>query len=441
VQHIAAVESNDPRNNGDLARLECGEEADVDQWDRVVATHAFVEAVAGRRQAVGGEVADVDLAHRCGDRIEDTWRQVPEQHAKRERGDAVPLAQHDVRRSSYGDGDIASPALDQINRDLGAGVAASDHEDTATGKRRRVAIGRCVQQLAGEPVCAGPVWRPRGVVVAGRDDHRSCRQVAGRRTHLPAPVGAIDGADRSAQPDIETVVAGVVLEIADDVVASDPLAVATWDPVARQMRQPAHGVEVEPVVVTVPARSDRVSAVDHNGVDALPPEHGCRREAGRTGADHHHVGCRANGHRASSWTGSPHCSRPDGRYLARVEIWFNPGCSKCRAAKAALDEAGLTYTLRRYLDEPPTTDELRTTLDGLDLQPWDITRTAEPLAAELGIADLPHDREAWIALLAAHPSLIQRPIMVTTDGQAWVARDPETVDTAVKHAAAEQASD
>ena len=116
-----------------------------------------------------------------------------------------------------------------------------------------------------------------------------------------------------------------------------------------------------------------------------------------------------------------------------MEIWFNPGCSKCRAAKAALDEAGLTYTLRRYLDEPPTEAELRATLEALDLEPWDITRTGEPLAAELGVADLPRDRDVWIALLAGNPSLIQRPIMVTTDGQAWVARDADSVETAIKN--------
>ena len=116
-----------------------------------------------------------------------------------------------------------------------------------------------------------------------------------------------------------------------------------------------------------------------------------------------------------------------------MEIWFNPGCSKCRAAKAALDEAGLTYTIRRYLDDPPTADELRETLDALGLEPWDITRLGESVAADLGLADLEHDRERWIDILADNPILIQRPIMVTTDGQAWVARDPETVETAVKH--------
>jgi arsenate reductase (glutaredoxin) len=116
-----------------------------------------------------------------------------------------------------------------------------------------------------------------------------------------------------------------------------------------------------------------------------------------------------------------------------MEIWFNPGCSKCRAAKAALDEAGLTYTIRRYLDDPPTEDEIRTTLDALVLEPWDITRLGEPLASDLGLQDLPRDRDRWIAVLAANPSLIQRPIMVTTDGQAWVARDPDAVETAIKH--------
>ena len=117
-----------------------------------------------------------------------------------------------------------------------------------------------------------------------------------------------------------------------------------------------------------------------------------------------------------------------------MEIWFNPKCSKCRMAKEALDEAGVDYTLRRYLDEPPTVDELRGVLDQLELEPWDITRTGDPLAAEVGVAEWPRERDEWLARLAQHPALIQRPIVVTPDGSAWVARDPETVQTAVDHA-------
>ena len=102
-------------------------------------------------------------------------------------------------------------------------------------------------------------------------------------------------------------------------------------------------------------------------------------------------------------------------------------------AKEAFDDAGVSYTIRRYLDDPPTADELRSALDVLGLEPWDVTRMNEPLAAELGLADLAHDRERWISILAEHPPLLQRPIVLTADGSAWVARDPDTLSTAVEH--------
>lgn len=110
-----------------------------------------------------------------------------------------------------------------------------------------------------------------------------------------------------------------------------------------------------------------------------------------------------------------------------MEVWFNPSCSKCRVARDRLEEAGVGYTLRRYLDDPPTEAELRAALAALGLQPWDITRTSEPLARDLGLADLARDAEAWIQVLVRHPKLIQRPIVLTDDGRAWVARDDETL--------------
>jgi arsenate reductase len=114
-----------------------------------------------------------------------------------------------------------------------------------------------------------------------------------------------------------------------------------------------------------------------------------------------------------------------------VEVWFNPSCSKCRIARAELDDAGVEYTLRRYLDDPPSEAELRAALDALGVGPWDITRTSEPLARELGLKDLPRDADAWIRVLVEHPSLIQRPIVLADDGRAWVARDGETLTEVV----------
>ena len=114
-----------------------------------------------------------------------------------------------------------------------------------------------------------------------------------------------------------------------------------------------------------------------------------------------------------------------------MEVWFNPSCSKCRIARDELEEAGVEYTLRRYLDDPPSEADLRRVLTALGLQPWDITRMSEPLARELGLKDLPRDADAWIRMLAEHPSLIQRPIVLTDDGRAWVARDGETLTEVV----------
>jgi len=114
-----------------------------------------------------------------------------------------------------------------------------------------------------------------------------------------------------------------------------------------------------------------------------------------------------------------------------VEVWFNPSCSKCRAARDQLEEAGVPYTLRRYLDDPPSAAELRAALTALGLEPWDITRMSEPLARELGLKDMARDADAWIRLLADHPRLIQRPLVLTDDDRAWVARDDETLTDVV----------
>ncbi|NUT96795.1 MAG: arsenate reductase family protein [Saccharothrix sp.] len=113
-----------------------------------------------------------------------------------------------------------------------------------------------------------------------------------------------------------------------------------------------------------------------------------------------------------------------------MEIWINPACSKCQSAVSLLDEAGAAYTVRRYLEDPPGPQEIRDVLARLGLEPWDITRSAEPVALELGLASwgrTPADRDHWIEALATHPVLIQRPIITADDGTTVVARTPEAV--------------
>jgi arsenate reductase len=78
-----------------------------------------------------------------------------------------------------------------------------------------------------------------------------------------------------------------------------------------------------------------------------------------------------------------------------MEIWINPACSKCSCALSLLDAEGAAYTVRRYLEEPPTADELEQVLRRLGLEPWDITRTGEAIAAELGMASWGREAAPW----------------------------------------------
>ncbi|MFD3547383.1 ArsC/Spx/MgsR family protein [Streptomyces sp. NPDC058655] len=132
-----------------------------------------------------------------------------------------------------------------------------------------------------------------------------------------------------------------------------------------------------------------------------------------------------------------------------MEIWINPDCSKCRAALTLLDAEGADYTVRRYLEDVPSEDELREVLGRLGLEPWDIARASDPAAGEAGPglpadgaagSGLPHEetaaaRDRWIARLAAHPELIQRPIITAEDGTAVIGRSEAAVRDALSRKA------
>lgn len=106
-----------------------------------------------------------------------------------------------------------------------------------------------------------------------------------------------------------------------------------------------------------------------------------------------------------------------------ITIWHNPRCSKSRQALALLEEAGVDFTQRRYLDEPPSEAELRALQTLLGLPAIQMMRTKEALFRELGLGpDTPE--EQLIAAMAAHPKLIERPVVIR-DNRAVIARPPE----------------
>ena len=109
-----------------------------------------------------------------------------------------------------------------------------------------------------------------------------------------------------------------------------------------------------------------------------------------------------------------------------LTIFHNPRCSKSRAALSLLEERGLAPKIVRYLDEPPDADTLESLLKLLGLEPRDLMRRKEPEYQALGLDDPSLSREALVAAMAAHPRLIERPIVIQ-DGRAVLGRPPERV--------------
>jgi arsenate reductase len=111
-----------------------------------------------------------------------------------------------------------------------------------------------------------------------------------------------------------------------------------------------------------------------------------------------------------------------------MEFWHNPRCSKSRAAKAILDDRGVRYEERRYLEEPPTVDQLDQVLTAMGKEPWEVARLNEETAKQLDLRKMAHERQRWLEVMVANPILIERPILVADDGRAALGRPPEAVE-------------
>ncbi len=107
-------------------------------------------------------------------------------------------------------------------------------------------------------------------------------------------------------------------------------------------------------------------------------------------------------------------------------IYHNPRCSKSRQTLALLQERGLDVAIVEYLKDPPDAATLRALMKALNKAPREVLRRTEGAFSELGLAAHLDDDEAVIAALAAHPILLERPIVVVGD-RAAIGRPPENV--------------
>ncbi|MBI0330927.1 arsenate reductase (glutaredoxin) [Burkholderia plantarii] len=112
-----------------------------------------------------------------------------------------------------------------------------------------------------------------------------------------------------------------------------------------------------------------------------------------------------------------------------ITIYHNPRCSKSRETLALLDSlntAGEPVKVVEYLKTPLTVADLKTLHQQLERPLRDMVRDSEAPFKELGLGGAGIDDVALYQAVAAHPVLLQRPIVVR-DGRAAIGRPPEAV--------------
>ncbi|HEY2872604.1 MAG TPA: arsenate reductase (glutaredoxin) [Reyranella sp.] len=109
-----------------------------------------------------------------------------------------------------------------------------------------------------------------------------------------------------------------------------------------------------------------------------------------------------------------------------VTIWHNPRCSKSRQTLELLNKKGVEPTIREYLKEPPSKAEVEKLIDMVGGDLGELVRDGETEFKALGRKKAEMSKADIAKAIAAHPILLQRPIVVSGK-KAAIGRPPEAV--------------
>lgn len=109
-----------------------------------------------------------------------------------------------------------------------------------------------------------------------------------------------------------------------------------------------------------------------------------------------------------------------------VTIWHNPKCTTSRKVLETIRANGIEPRIVEYLETPPSAAELKAALKQMGLKPRELLRRRGTPFDELALDDPKHSDADLIAAMAAHPILIERPVVFGKRG-ARLCRPPERV--------------
>ncbi|WP_412175893.1 arsenate reductase (glutaredoxin) [Enterobacter sp.] len=102
--------------------------------------------------------------------------------------------------------------------------------------------------------------------------------------------------------------------------------------------------------------------------------------------------------------------------MSNIIIYHNPACGTSRTTLELIRNTGTEPTIIRYLETPPSRDELKKLIADMAIPVRELMRTNVDPYKELGLAEDKFSDDELIDFMVAHPILINRPIVVTPAG-------------------------
>jgi arsenate reductase len=99
-----------------------------------------------------------------------------------------------------------------------------------------------------------------------------------------------------------------------------------------------------------------------------------------------------------------------------VTIYHNPACGTSRNVLQYLRDQGLAPTVIEYLKTPPGRATLKSLLQKMKMKPGELLRRKGDLYLSLHLDGPAVTDDQILDAMAAHPILIERPIVTTPDG-------------------------
>jgi arsenate reductase len=99
-----------------------------------------------------------------------------------------------------------------------------------------------------------------------------------------------------------------------------------------------------------------------------------------------------------------------------VVIWHNPKCATSRKVLELIRARGVEPEIVDYVKSPPSAAQIKAVLKEMGMKPRELLRRRGTPYDELGLDDQKRTDAQLIAAMAAHPILIERPVVRSRKG-------------------------